>query len=82
MSTEQLEDIVYGLLEFNKTNKSFLVKADMTINLLLKVIIYCSNSIDNKYKQEKINALINTNIQKCINWCIKYRLEYNSMLML
>lgn len=45
-------------------------------------IQYTLSLIENKYKQEKINALINTNIQKCINWCIKYKLEYNSMSML
>jgi len=35
--------------------------------------------IENKNKQDKINVLINTNIQKCINWCIKYEIEYNSI---
>ena len=34
--------------------------------------------IDNKNKQDKIDNLININIQKCINWCMKYDIEYNS----
>jgi len=32
--------------------------------------------IDNKNKQDKIDNLINTNIQKCIVWCIKHNVPY------
>ena len=35
--------------------------------------------IDNKHKQEKIDKLINSNIQKCIHWCIKHDIEYNNL---
>jgi 23S rRNA U2552 (ribose-2'-O)-methylase RlmE/FtsJ len=33
--------------------------------------------IDNKHKQEKIDNLIKTNVQKCMHWCLKYNIEYH-----
>ena len=33
--------------------------------------------IDNKHRQEKIDNLINVNIEKCILWCNKYNVPYN-----
>jgi len=33
--------------------------------------------IDNKHRQEKIDNLININIEKCILWCTKYNIPYN-----
>lgn len=33
--------------------------------------------IDNKYRGDKIDYYIRTHLQKCVNWCIKHRLEYN-----
>jgi hypothetical protein len=33
--------------------------------------------IDNKHRQEKIDNLINANIEKCILWCTKYNVPYN-----
>lgn len=33
--------------------------------------------IENKNKNEKIDMLIKSNIQKCIHWCIKYNVSYN-----
>ena len=43
-------------------------------------IQYTLSLIEHKNKQDKINILINTNIQKCINWCVKYNIEYNTFL--
>jgi len=37
--------------------------------------------IDNKHRQEKIDNLINTNIQKCILWCTKYDIPYNQSII-
>ena len=37
--------------------------------------------IDNKHKQEKIDNLINSNIQKCILWCKKHDVPYNTNLL-
>ena len=35
----------------------------------------------NKNKQEKIENLIKSNIQKCTSWCIKYAVPYNVFLI-
>jgi len=35
--------------------------------------------IENKFKQDKIDALIRTNVQKCVNWCIKYDIPHYTM---
>jgi len=37
-------------------------------------IIECNNE---KNKNNKINELIKNNMQKCMNWCIKYNVPYN-----
>jgi 23S rRNA U2552 (ribose-2'-O)-methylase RlmE/FtsJ len=39
-------------------------------------IHYTLCMIENKYKQEKIDLLVQTNIQKCIHWCMKYNVPY------
>jgi hypothetical protein len=36
--------------------------------------------IDNKHRQEKIDSLININIEKCILWCTKYNIPYNQCI--
>ena len=36
--------------------------------------------IENKHKQEKIDNLIRTNIQKCLYWCTKYNIPYNQLI--
>ncbi len=59
-----------------------------TINLLQEInVIFCQKQIDNihqtirlmsnKDKNEKIKSLKMNNIQKCINWCKKNKIEYN-----
>jgi hypothetical protein len=40
-------------------------------------IQFTMSLIDNKNKQDKIENLLKTNIQKSIHWCIKYNIEYN-----
>jgi 23S rRNA U2552 (ribose-2'-O)-methylase RlmE/FtsJ len=42
-------------------------------------IYYTLSLIKNKNKQEKIDNLIKTNIQKCVLWCIKYNIPYNQI---
>ena len=32
--------------------------------------------IENKYRTEKIDAYVKNHMQKCVNWCIRHRLEY------
>lgn len=35
--------------------------------------------IESRYKNEKINNLVKLNIQKSVNWCMKYEVPYNSV---
>lgn len=37
--------------------------------------------IDNKHKQEKIDNLIISNVNKCVSWCIKYNVLYNQSII-
>lgn len=37
--------------------------------------------IDNKHNQDKIDALIKMNVQKCMQWCAKHDLQYNIIAM-
>ena len=43
-------------------------------------IHYTLSLIDNKSKNAKIENLLQLNIQKSIQWCIKYNIEYYSLL--
>jgi len=36
--------------------------------------------IDNKHNQDKIDTLIKGNIQKCMQWCVKYNVNHNIIL--
>jgi len=40
-------------------------------------IHYTITMIDNKHNQDKIDALVKGNVQKCIQWCTKYGVQYN-----
>jgi len=35
--------------------------------------------IDNRFKSDKIESLLKINIQKCIQWCVKYDIQYNNI---
>lgn len=41
-------------------------------------IHYTISLIENKQKQDKIDNLVKINIQKCIQWCLKHKIEYNT----
>jgi 23S rRNA U2552 (ribose-2'-O)-methylase RlmE/FtsJ len=43
-------------------------------------IYYTLLLIDNRHKHDKLDMLIRTNIQKSIDWCIKYNISYNNLL--
>jgi hypothetical protein len=43
-------------------------------------IHYTISLIENKHKQDKIDNLIRSNIQKCIQWCIKYNIPYHTII--
>jgi len=34
--------------------------------------------IENKQKNDKLEAIIKSNVQKCIHWCMKYKVAYNT----
>ena len=42
-------------------------------------IYYTLSLIDNKFKHDKIDSLIKTNIIRSINWCIKHNVVYHSI---
>ena len=44
-------------------------------------IKYCRGVvIDTKTNNEKLNSLIKSHVQKCISWCTKYNVLFNSHL--
>jgi hypothetical protein len=47
----------------------------------IEIIHYTISLIENKHKQEKIDSLIRINIQKCIQWCVKYNIPYNPIII-
>jgi 23S rRNA U2552 (ribose-2'-O)-methylase RlmE/FtsJ len=42
-------------------------------------IYYTLSLIENKIKHDKIEHLIKTNIQKSMNWCVKYNIPYHTL---
>lgn len=40
-------------------------------------IYYTLSFIEQKHKQDKIDSVIRTNVQKCITWCNKYGVSYS-----
>jgi len=44
-------------------------------------IHYTISLMESKYKQEKIDSLINTNIKKCIQWCVQYNIPYHTVTL-
>lgn len=47
----------------------------------IEIIHYTISLIENKHKQDKIDSLIRTNIQKCIQWCTKYNIPYHPIII-
>ena len=43
-------------------------------------IYYTLSLIDNKNKNEKIETLVKTNLQKCAEWCVKYDEPYHQLM--
>ena len=42
-------------------------------------IHYTISLMETKYKQEKIDARINTNIEKCVEWCMQHSIPYHTV---
>jgi 23S rRNA U2552 (ribose-2'-O)-methylase RlmE/FtsJ len=62
-----------------KLNYYFIIKME-EINAVIgqQQIEYINSTIEliENYSEEKISKLVKNNIQKCINWCIKYKVPY------
>lgn len=43
-------------------------------------IHYTISLIENKHKQDKIDNLIKINLQKCIQWCTKYNVQFQPII--
>ena len=46
----------------------------------LENILATLHLLDNNNKQDKLETIRKNNIQKCIQWCIKYKLPYNKTI--
>ncbi len=57
---------------YNKLEESNSIIGQIQINNIYTTLAL----VENKYKSEKINFFMKTNIQKCIKWCIKNNVEY------
>jgi cap1 methyltransferase len=66
----------YFLTRIEEINAIFGQQQIETINNTLTLI----NMIYPNVKQEKIEYYKKNNIQKCINWCIKYKVSYNKIM--
>jgi 23S rRNA U2552 (ribose-2'-O)-methylase RlmE/FtsJ len=91
--SNKLINILKILENINFNNKYIYSIIDLDIphyciNLMQEInVIFCQKQIDNinhtiklitnKDKNEKIKLLKANNIQKCINWCKKNKIEYN-----
>jgi hypothetical protein len=59
----------------NKIEESNIIIGHQQIELINQLICI----LKNKNKEEKIEMLKKNNIQKCIQWCEKYKLPYNKL---
>jgi hypothetical protein len=73
-------EFVYSLIQneisyyfITKLEESNIIIGELTIETLNKMI----SVMKNKNKEEKIELMRKSNIQKCISWCEKYKLPYN-----
>lgn len=78
-----LEEVPYRILSID-IPYFFIQKTEEYNSILgqkqIQNIQFTMSLIDNKNKQDKFDTLLKTNIQKSIQWCIKYNIEYNSMI--
>jgi 23S rRNA U2552 (ribose-2'-O)-methylase RlmE/FtsJ len=44
-------------------------------------IHYTMSFIDNRHKQDKIDTLVRSNVEKCSQWCVKNNVPYNRSIM-
>jgi 23S rRNA U2552 (ribose-2'-O)-methylase RlmE/FtsJ len=65
------------LFYYNKLEESSSIIGQIQIDNIYSTLAL----IENRYKSDKINFHMKTNIQKCVKWCIKNKMEYNSNVM-
>jgi len=65
------------LFYYNKLEESSSIIGQIQIDNIYTTLAL----IENRYKADKINFYMKTNIQKCIKWCIKNQIEYNQNVM-
>jgi hypothetical protein len=66
-------DIPYLFL--NKIEESNIIIGHQQIDCIHSTILL----IDNKNKEIKLKNLIKNNVQKCVKWCIKNKIQYNNL---
>ena len=65
------------LFYYNKLEESSSIIGQIQIDNIYNTLAL----IENRYKADKINFHMKTNIQKCVKWCIKNQVEYNPNVM-
>jgi 23S rRNA U2552 (ribose-2'-O)-methylase RlmE/FtsJ len=61
------------LFYYNKLEESSSIIGQIQIDNIYSTLAL----IENRYKLDKINFHMKNNIQKCVKWCIKNKMEYN-----
>jgi len=61
------------LFYYNKLEESSSIIGQIQIDNIYTTLAL----IENRYKTDKINFYMKTNVQKCVKWCIKNQMEYN-----
>ena len=57
----------------NKIEEANIIIGHQQLEIMEQIV----NLIKNKNREEKIESLKKTNIQKCIQWCEKYKIPFN-----
>ncbi len=69
-------DIKYNLFFKNQIEELNIILANQQIENIQYTFRLIEN---NERKSDKIQQLQNNNIQKCIQWCLKYNMQYNKL---
>jgi hypothetical protein len=82
----ELDETKYVTRFLNTQPSNFFITRIVEYNAIfgqqqIENIYYTISLIENRHKNEKIDSLIKQNSQKCVNWCIKYNVPYNQLLV-
>lgn len=82
MNAMNSKNYIYRFLHID-LNLHFLSKLEEYNSIFgqqqIENIFYTISLIETKNKNDKVDFLIKSNIQKCIHWCIKYGILYNNL---